>query len=264
MKSLVLVKYVPDANSVFRINAERTWVDTSSLSYAVNDFDRYALEELLALKDAGKVEEVVALTVGPKEASSALRTCLATGADRAIHVNDDALSGCDPLSLARVIHAAIKDEGFSLILAGLQADDDNHTQVGGLLAGLLDYPCASAAGNLNLQDDTTLRVERELENNELQVVDLTLPAVVTVQTGINTPRYASLKGIMAAKKKPLASLGLTDLGLDARDVGGGAAKLRTVGFAPPSKGKGAEILTGSPDEIAQKLIGRIRENIGVI
>ena len=107
MKSLVLVKYVPDANSVFRINAEGTWVDTSSLSYAVNDYDRYALEELLALKDAGKVEEVVALTVGPKEASSALRTCLATGADRAIHVSDDALSGCDPLSLARVIHAAM-------------------------------------------------------------------------------------------------------------------------------------------------------------
>lgn len=264
MKALVLVKYVPDANSVFRINAEGTWVDTSSLSYAVNDFDRYALEELLALKDAGKLEEVVALTIGPKEAGSALRTCLATGADRAIHIHDDALTGSDPLSLARVIQAAIQDEGFSLILAGLQADDDNHTQVGGLLAGLLDVPCASAAGNLSLKDDSTLRVERELENNELQVVDLTLPAVVTVQTGINTPRYASLKGIMAAKKKPFAVLSLADLGLGADDVGGAASKLRTVGFAPPPKGKGAEILTGSPDEIAQQLIGRIRENTGVI
>lgn len=264
MKSLVLVKYVPDANSVFRINSEGTWVDTSSLSYAVNDYDRYALEELLALKDDGSVEEVVALTVGPADASSALRTCLATGADRAIHINDDALTGCDPLSLARVIHAAIKDEGFSLILAGLQADDDNHTQIGGLLAGLLDFPCASAALSLDLQNDTTLRVERELGNNQLQVVDLTLPAVVTVQTGINTPRYASLKGIMAAKKKPVANLALTDLGLDAADVGKDGAKLRTVGFASPPKGKGAEILTGSPDEIASALISRIRENTGVL
>lgn len=264
MKSLVLVKYVPDANSVFRINSEGTWVDTSSLSYAVNDYDRYALEELLALKDAGSVEEVVALTVGPAEASSALRTCLATGADRAIHIKDDALKGADPLSLARVIHAAIKDEDYSLILAGLQADDDNHTQVGGLLAGLLDYPCASAVMDMNLESDNKLRVERELENNQLQVVDLTLPAVVTVQTGINTPRYASLKGIMAAKKKPVASLALSDLGLDPSEVGGDAAKLRTVGFAPPAKGKGAEILTGSPDEIAAELIHRIREKTGVI
>jgi len=264
MKSLVLVKYVPDANSVFRINAAGTWVDTSSLTFAINDYDRYALEELLALKDAGKVEEVVALTVGPAEASSALRTCLAMGADRAIHIRDAALDGCDPLSLARVIHAAIQDEGFSLILAGLQADDDNHTQVGGLLAGLLDLPSASAAMSLELRDADTLRVERELENNELQVVDVSLPGVVTVQTGINTPRYASLKGIMAAKKKPIANLTLSELGLDASEVGADAAKLKTVGFAPPPKGKGAEILTGSPDEIAAELIRRIRENTGVI
>jgi len=107
-------------------------------------------------------------------------------------------------------------------------------------------------------------VERELGNNELQVVDLTLPAVVTVQTGINTPRYASLKGIMAAKKKPVSSLTLSQLGLEAGDVGGAAAKLQTVGFASPPKGKGAELLTGSPDEIAAELIGRIRENTGVI
>lgn len=264
MKSLVLVKYVPDANSMFRIASDGKWVDTSSLSFAINDYDRYALEELLALKDAGKVEEVAALTVGPAEASSALRTCLATGADRAIHIQDDALTNSDPLSLARVIHAAIKDEGFSLILAGLQADDDNHTQVGALVAGVLDFPCATAVMSLNLEDDETLRVERELENNELQVVDLTLPAVVTVQTGINTPRYASLKGIMAAKKKPVTSLTRDDLDLDSSEVGTGGSELRTVGFAPPPKGKGAEILSGSSDEIAKELVTRIREKTGVL
>jgi electron transfer flavoprotein beta subunit len=264
MKSLVLVKYVPDSNSVFRVNASGTWVDETNLSFTVNDYDRYALEELLKLKDGGKVTEVVALTVGPAEAASALRTCLATGADRAIHVKDDALAGCDPFGLARVIHAAIQSEGFGLVLAGLQADDDNHTQVGGLLAGLLDWPCASAAGNLSFQDEATLRVERELENNEIQVVDLTLPAVVTVQTGINTPRYASLKGIMAAKKKPVATLGLSELGLDPGEVGGAGARLKTLSLEPPPKGKGAEILTGSPDEIAKALVGRIREKTGVL
>ncbi|MEE9262819.1 MAG: electron transfer flavoprotein subunit beta/FixA family protein [Vicinamibacteria bacterium] len=264
MKSLALVKYVPDTNSPLRINSSATWVDDANLNFVLNDYDRYALEALLKLKDDGKVSEVVALTVGPAGASSALRTCLATGADRGIHVKDDALNGSDPLSVAKVIQAAIKDEGFSLILAGLQADDDNHTQIGSLVARLLDWPCATAALGLAFQDENTVRVERELENNRLQVVDLTLPAVITVQTGINTPRYASLKGIMAAKKKEIRTVGLGDLGLDAGEVGAGAARMKTVGFAPPAKGKRAEILDGSPDDVAQELLKRIRENTGVI
>jgi electron transfer flavoprotein beta subunit len=254
MKALVLVKHVPDTNSVFRLNASGTWVDESNLSFTVNDFDRYALEELLKLKDGGKIEEVVALTVGSADAASALRTCLATGADRAIHVKDDSLAGSDPLVRARAIHAAIASEGFSLILGGLQADDDNYAQVGGLVAGLLDWPFASAAVRLTLVDDKTLRVDRELENNEVQVVDLTLPAVVTVQTGMNTPRYASLKGIMAAKKKPVAVISPEKI----------EAKLRTLKLAPPPKGKGAEILTGSPEEVAKALVSRIREKTGVL
>lgn len=264
MKSLVLAKYVPDSNSTFRIASSGTWVEESNLSFNINEYDRYALEELLKLKDAGKVTEVVALTVGPAGWASALRTCLATGADRAIHVSDDAVQGSDPLSLARVIQAAVQDEDFQLILGGLQADDDNHTQVPGLLARLLDWPYATAAMSLSLGDDGGLRVERELENNRLQVVDITLPAVVTVQTGINTPRYASLKGIMAAKKKEIRSLSLSDLGLDAGRVGAQAARMKTVGFSPPPKGKGAEILSGEPEEVAQELVKRIREKTGVI
>jgi electron transfer flavoprotein beta subunit len=264
MKCLVLVKYVPDTNSPFRINSSGTWVDESSLSFNLNEYDRYALEELLKLKDDGKASEVVALTVGPAESTSALRTCLATGADRAIHVNDDALVGCDPLGLARVIQAAVKDEGFSLITAGMQADDDNHTQVGGLVARLLDWPSASSAMSMSMQNGDTVRVERELENNRLGVLDLKLPALITVQTGINTPRYASLKGIMQAKKKEIKTVGLGDLGLDAAEVGGSGAKMKTIRLAPPPKGKGAEIVEGSPDEVAQELLKRIRENTGVI
>ncbi len=182
MKSLVLVKQVPNTDSPFRINGAGTWIDESSLTYGLNDYDRYALEALLRLKDTGKVTEVAALTVGPDRASQALRTCLATGADRAIHVKDEALAGSDPLSLARVVAAAVRAEEFSLIAAGLQADDDNYGQMGPLLARLLNRPCATAVMALELLDGA-VRVERELENNRLQVLEMRLPAVITVQTG---------------------------------------------------------------------------------
>ena len=264
MKSLVLVKQVPNTDSPFRINGAGTWVDESNLTFGLNDYDRYALEEVLRLKDAGKVAEVVVLTVGPERASQALRTCLATGADRAVHVKDDALAGADPLSVARVVVAAVKDEGFSLILAGLQADDDNAMQIGPFVARLLDRPCATAVMSLALQESGALRVERELENNRLQLVDLTLPAVVTVQTGINEPRYASLKGIMAAKKKEIRTLTLADLKMSAADIAASAARYRTVRLAPPPKGKGAEMLAGSADQVARELVKRIREKTGVL
>jgi electron transfer flavoprotein beta subunit len=264
MKSLVLVKQVPTADSPFRLNSASTWVDEGNLTYGLNDYDRYALEELLKLKDAGSVTEVVALSIGPERAATALRTCLATGADRAIHIKDGALERSDPLSLARVVRAAVQAEGFSLILAGLQADDDNYGQMGPLLARLLDRPCATAVMALRLVDGATLRVEREMENNRLQVVDLKLPAVITVQTGINEPRYASLKGIMAAKKKEIRTLGLKEIGLDPNEVGGQASRLRTVRIAPPPKGKGAEILGGPPEEVAKDLLKRIREKTGVV
>src|SRR2546425_3275337 len=189
MNALVLIKQVPNTDSPFRINSAGTWVDESNLTYGLNDYDRYALEELLRLKDAGKITEVVALTVGPERASSALRTCLATGADRAVHIKDDALLGADPLSVARVIVAAVKDAGFSLILAGLQADDDNYMQIGPFVARLLDRPCATAVMRLELQDGAAGRVERELGNNRPQIVHLQMPPGITGQTGINQPRF---------------------------------------------------------------------------
>ncbi len=262
MKGLVLIKQVPNTDSPFRINSAGTWVDESNLTYVLNDYDRYALEALLRLKDAGAMTEVVALTAGPERASQALRTCLATGADRAIHIKDDALTAAAPLVVARAICAAIKGEAFDLIACGLQADDDNHMQIGGAVARLLDRPCASAAMSLELRDGGTARVERELENNRLQVVDLKLPAVITVQTGINEPRYASLKGIMAAKKKEIRTVTLADLGMGADAIG--ADGYRTVRLTPPPKGKGAEMLQGPADQVARELLKRIREKTGVI
>jgi electron transfer flavoprotein beta subunit len=263
MKTLVLVKQVPNTDSPFRVNPAGTWVDEGNLTYGLNDYDRYALEEALRLKDKGKATEVVALSVGPERAATALRTCLATGADRAIHVKDDRLAGADPLSIARVIAAAVKDEGFSLIFGGLQADDDNYTQTPALVARLLGRPCATAVLKAELGEGT-IRVERELENQKVQVVEMTLPAVVAVQTGINEPRYASLKGIMAAKKKEIKTVGLAEIGLDPAQVAASAARFRTVRLAIPPKGKGAEILKGSADEVAKELVKRIREKTGVL
>jgi electron transfer flavoprotein beta subunit len=264
MKTLVLIKQVPNTDSPFRINSAGTWVDESNLTFGLNDYDRYALEALLRLKDAGKATEVVALTVGPERAATALRTCLATGADRAIHIKDPALDGADPLSAARAIAAAAKGEDFRLILAGLQADDDNYMQIGPFVARLLERPCATAAMALDLAGDDTVRVERELENNRLQVVELKLPAVVTVQTGINEPRYASLKGIMAAKKKDIRTVALSDLGIDPASVRTAAGRFRTVRLATPPKGKGAEMLQGTADAVAKELLKRIREKTGVV
>jgi electron transfer flavoprotein beta subunit len=263
MKTLVLIKQVPNTDSPFRLNGAGTWVDESNLTFALNDYDRYALEEALRLKDAGKATEVVVLTVGPERAATALRTALATGADRAIHVKDDALTGADPLGVARAIAAAIKDEGFALILAGLQADDDNYTQTPGLVARLLGRPCATAVLKIE-PGDGVIRVERELENQRVQVVEMTLPAVVAVQTGLNEPRYASLKGIMAAKKKEFRTVDLAAIGLDPAVVGGAGARMRTLRLASPPKGKGAEILSGSADDVARELVRRIREKTGVI
>lgn len=263
MKVLVLVKQVPNADSPFRVNAAGTWVDESNLTFNLNDYDRYALEAALRIKDAGQATEVVALSVGPERVATALRTCLATGADRAVHVKDTALEGAPPLALARVIAAAVRSEGFSLILGGLQADDDNYTQVPGLLARLLERPCATAVLKLDVQGDK-VRVERELENQQVQVIEMTLPAVVAVQTGLNEPRYASLKGIMAAKKKEIKTVALADIGVEAGAVQAAGRQFHTVRLAIPPKGKGAEILKGSAGEVAKELVRRIREKTGVI
>ena len=256
MKILVCLKQVPDKDSSFRIQAGGGGIETEGLSFQINDYDRYALEAALRLKDASAAE-VVVLSVGPDRVAQALKT--------AIHVNDPAAEGSDALGVARLLHAAAAPEGFDLVLAGLQAEDDNFAQVGPMLARLLGFRCATGVMSLALLDDgRTARVERELENNRLQVVDLTLPAVITVQTGINEPRYASLKGIMAAKKKETRVLRLAELGIDAAQIGAAGARARVLQMGPPPRGKGGEILKGSAEEIAAELVRRIREKTGVV
>ena len=252
MKILVCLKQVPHKDA--RLEAAGGWIDENGIKFEINEYDTYALEEALRIKDAGEAEVVVA-TIGPDRTSQALRTALGMGADRAIQIWDDALANADSLVIAKALAAAARDENFDLVLMGLMSDDANNSLTGPMLAELLGIPHTTGAMKIEMRADGA-QVERELEGGALQIVDIPLPALITVQTGLNDVRYASLKGIMQAKKKPLDKKGLADLGLDAAAV---AAKVSIDKLYSPAKGEGAEILQGSAAEVSQQLVGKIKE-----
>jgi len=262
MKIVVCAKQVPDPDAQLKVDSDQKWIVETGINFEINPYDRYALEEALRIKDAGDAE-VLAVSIGPGRASQVLKTCLATGADRAIHLKDDAFLGGDPWSNATALAAAIKPESPDLILCGLQSDDDTLAQTAVLLAEFLGVPHTTGAMKIETTD-AGLRVERELEGDRREVVELPLPALVTVQTGINEPRYASIKGIMAAKKKEMKTPTPADLGLDAGSVGAAGAKIEFFELAVPTKKEGGELLQGSVDEISSELVKRIRENTGVL
>jgi len=252
MKILVCLKQVPHKDA--RLEVSGGWIDEGGIKFEINQYDTYALEEALRIKDGGEAEVVVA-TVGPARTSQSLRTALGMGADRAIQIWDDSLAGADSLTIAKLLAAAARDENFDLVLMGLMSDDANNSLTGPMLAELLGLPHTTGAMKIELGDGKA-QVERELEGGSLQVVDLPLPCLITVQTGLNDVRYASLKGIMQAKKKPLDQKGISDLGLDAAAV---ASKVTVDKLYVPARGDGAEILEGSAAEVSQQLVGKIKE-----
>jgi len=252
MKILVCLKQVPHKDA--RLEVSGGWIDEGGIKFEINQYDTYALEEALRIKDGGEAEVVVA-TVGPARTSQSLRTALGMGADRAIQIWDDSLAGADSLTIAKLLAGAARDENFDLVLMGLMSDDANNSLTGPMLAELLGLPHTTGAMKIELGDGKA-QVERELEGGSLQVVDLPLPCLITVQTGLNDVRYASLKGIMQAKKKPLDQKGISDLGLDAAAV---ASKVTVDKLYVPARGDGAEILEGSAAEVSQQLVGKIKE-----
>jgi electron transfer flavoprotein beta subunit len=256
MKIMVCLKQVPHQDARLDLNAEHTWIVEDGIKFEINSYDTYALEEALRIKDAGEAE-VIAVTIGPERASQALRTALGMGADRALHVKDPETEGSDALGIARILAALAKRENPDLILAGFMSDDGNFAAVPPMLAQLLGLPHTTAAVAIAKSDGATT-VDREIEGGAHEVVKLTGPCVVAVQTGINQVRYASLKGIMAAKKKPLDVVTAADLGVSGQ-VGAAAAKVAIQSVAMPPKGHGAELIKGSPAEIAGKLVGKIKE-----
>ena len=210
MKILVSVKRVVDYNVKIRVKSDGSGVDLANVKMSMNPFDEIAVEEAVRLKENGKAEEVVAVTIGPKKAQETLRTALAMGADRAIHIEADEI--IEPLAAAKILKAVVEEETPDLVLLGKQAIDDDCNQTGQMLAALLEWPQGTFANKLEIDGDKA-SVRREIDG-VLQTVKLNMPAIITTDLRLNEPRYASLPNIMKAKKKPLDEKSLGDFGID--------------------------------------------------
>jgi electron transfer flavoprotein beta subunit len=259
MKILVLVKQVPDTATQVKVSADPRTIDTTGITWIVSPYDEFALEEALRIKEKRGQGEVVAVTVGPDRAKEALRSCLAMGADRAVHVNDPALEGADTLTVARALAGVIRQEQPPLVLAGRQAIDDDMGAAAAQVAELLGWPCLSWIMEESVSGDgTRVRAGRQVEGG-LEVFDLPLPCVLTAQKGMNEPRYPTLKGIMGAKKKEIRDLKAADLAL-----GDGGPRLAVTALeALPPRPPG-RILTGDPADMARELVRALREDVKAI
>ncbi|HDI01088.1 MAG TPA: electron transfer flavoprotein beta subunit/FixA family protein [Candidatus Bathyarchaeota archaeon] len=255
MDIIVCVKHVPDTTEAeVRIRPDKKDIEKEGLPLKINEWDEYAAEEAILIKER-LGGTVVAITVGPPEAEATLRRVLAKGADMAIRVWDDSLEGSDGYVIAKVLAKTIEAKGlkYDLILTGAQAADDGFAVVGPMLAELLGIPHATLVKKEEILDGR-IRVHRELEGGLEEVVELELPALLTIQTGINEPRYVSVMGIRRAKKKPLEVLSLSDIGMGPDEVGPAGSWLEVEElFLPPAE-RVAEIIPGSPAEEAAKLL----------
>ena len=256
MKVAVCIKQVPAKDAPLRIADGGVWIRETDIGFEMNEPDSFALEEALRLKEKHG-GEVVAISMGPERARQTIKEALAKGADRGIHVADDKLFLLDPLGSAKSLAAAMRKENFDLILTGLQSDDQGFGQTGVLLAELLGLPHATIIMQIEVQDGH-LRLKRELESGWFQWVELPLPAVLSIQSGINKVRYASLKGIMAAKKKEIAIIQRESLGVVHEPTE------RVERIYVPQKTKKTEFITGTPKEAAAKLLEKLRHEARVL
>jgi len=250
MKIIVSIKQVPARDSELRIQADGRWIDESDLSFEINEPDAYALEEALQLKEKHG-GEVIALCAGPARASQAIREALAKGADRAIHIEEENLASFDTLGMAKLLAGACAPERPDLILTGLQSDDLGYGQTGVVMAELLGLPHSTIVMAVE-STDSGIRVKRELEGGWFQNVELPLPAVLTIQSGINKLRYATLMGIKKAKTKEVKRLTAVELGVAPAPV------LSIERVYAPQKTKQTQLFDGSAQEAAAKLVEKLR------
>jgi len=243
MKILVCVKRVVDYNVKIRVKADKTGVETANVKMSMNPFDEIAVEEAVRLKEAGKATEIVAVSMGPSQAQETLRTALAIGADRGILVESD--QELQPLAVAKLLKFLVEKEQPTLVILGKQAIDDDSNQTAQMLAGLLGWPQATFASKVTIADGGAATVVREVDGG-LETLELKLPAILSVDLRMNTPRYASLPNIMKAKKKPIETIKAASVGIDI------APRLKTLGVEEPPKRKGG-IKVASVVELVQKL-----------
>jgi electron transfer flavoprotein beta subunit len=254
MKIAVCIKQVPTREWQPRLNDGKTWIREADASYEMNEPDAYALEEALRLREKHS-GEVVVCSAGPARVQQVIREALARGADRAIHVEDDGLGAADAFVIADALAAAMADEKFDLVLTGLQSDDQGHGQTGVILAERLDIPHSTIIMEVQIEaagvgGQGRLRVKRELEGGWFQWIAMPLPALLTIQSGINQLRYATLKGIMAAKKKEIRKVALPP---------GLQSSQQVVALALPTKSKQTQMIAGSAAQAAQELVRRLRD-----
>ena len=257
MKIVVLMKQVPNEDAAIKIDSGSKSIIEDNVTFITNEPDTYALEEALSIKDNDNDCEVIVCTMGGSSSTQILKEALAKGADRAIFINkDEAIY--DPLSTAKIISNAIKDENFDLIFSGLQSDDDGHAQIGLLVAEILNMTHASLVVGTELKDNRKIRVKKELENGWFQWAELELPSSLSIQSGLNKPRYASLKGIMTAKKKPLDSLEFSDMNIDIQTL------TETTKTYIPEKTKETQFIEGDSDAIVAQLVKILKDDIKAI
>jgi electron transfer flavoprotein beta subunit len=259
LKIVVCLKQVPSRDSILKLNAAGTWINTADISFEINEPDIFALEEGLRLKEKHGGEVVIA-SMGPARAQQSIKEALAKGADRALHLDDTSFEGLDAHGSARALARAIEREKPDLVLTGLQSDDFGFAQTGVILAEFLGLPHSTIIMEIQVSGDA-LRIKRELEAGWFQWIELPLPALLAIQSGINKPRYATLKGIMAAKTKPIQKLTAVDLGLRPEDL---APRQKILKVYLPVKKLKTEYLQGGAKEIAAKLVDKLKNEARVI
>ncbi len=253
MDIIVCVKHVPEtAEAEIKISPTGKSIEKSGLVFDINEWDDYALEEAVQMKEK-LGGTVTAITLGPEDSDSTLRKCLARGADKGIRITDPKFEGSDSYATAKILHKAIKDIPFDIILTGALADDDGYTATGQILAGLLGIPHAAMVKKIEL-DGGLAKVNRELEGGLEEIVEVRLPAVLAIQTGINEPRYVSIMGIRKAMQKEIKVLTSTEIGLNESEVGEAGSWLRIEKMYVPPLEKQAEFLKGTPEETTTRIV----------
>lgn len=260
MKVVVPVKQVAVLDDEFELLDDGSGVDPDGIESELNEWDTFSLEAALQLRDAAGEGEVVAITVGDEDAEEGLLAALAKGADRGVRIWDEQLEGADPLAVARVLAGAVARESADLVLCGVQSSDAVNSATGIALAGFLELAHVAVVKGIEV-DGSQLTVQRELEGGLVELVRISLPALLTIQTGINEPRYATLRAIKQAREKPMDVCSPADVGVDAAQVAasGGARRRR---LATPDRGAGAEMIDGSAADVAARIATLVRERVG--
>ena len=264
MQILVCLKQVPDKDSRYKIDATRTGIHEEDLVFETNESDQYALEEGLRLKEKFG-GEVVLLSLGDDRVLKTIKNGLAMGADRALHLTGMEFHGSDAHVVATAIQRAMKNQTFDAVLTGVQSDDLAFGQTGTILAELLGWTHATIVMEIAVNPDgKSVRLKRELESNLFEEVEIPMPAVLAIQSGINQPRYATLKGIMQAKKKEIQTLSPQDLGMQPADLGPAGSRVDHQKLIFPEKKKRTIVIEGEPEEAARQLMEKLRKEARVL